>query len=77
VAFVTVPTLAADITKISKEELKSMLGNPDVIILDVNPERRWKAADRKILGAFREDPKDVESWMNKYTMDKTLVLYCA
>ncbi len=72
----TIPTLAADVTKISKGELNSMLGNPDVIILDVDRERSWKARDRKIRGAFRENPKDIKSWAGRYTKDITLVLYC-
>ena len=76
VGTLTIPTLAADVTKISKGELNSMLGNPDVIILDVDRERSWKARDRKIRGAFRENPKDIKSWAGRYTKDITLVLYC-
>ena len=74
--FTIMPTMAADLTKISKEELNLMLGNPDVIILDVDRERSWKARDRKIRGAFRENPKDIKSWAGRYTKDITLVLYC-
>ena len=76
VGTLTIPTMAADLTKISKEELNLMLGNPDVIILDVDRERSWKARDRKIRGAFRENPKDIKSWAGRYTKDITLVLYC-
>jgi hypothetical protein len=68
---------ATDVPRITKEELKSMLGNPDVIVLDVRSDSDWKASDQKILGAVRENPNVSESWAGKYPKTKTLVLYCA
>jgi 3-mercaptopyruvate sulfurtransferase SseA len=64
-----------DVPKITKEQLRSMLDNPDVIILDVRPEEQWKASELKIRGAVHEDPDTVESWADKYQKDKTLILY--
>jgi len=77
----TIPAIAADapritdVPRITKEELKSMLGNPDVVILDVRGAKQWKASEKKIKGAVWEDPGDMESWTDKYPKDKTLVLY--
>jgi hypothetical protein len=71
----TIPAIAADVPRITKEELKSMLGNPDVVILDVRGAKQWKASKKKIKGAVWEDPGDTESWTDKYPKDKTLVLY--
>jgi hypothetical protein len=68
-------TIASEVTKISTGELKAMLGNPDVVILDVDRKGNWKDRDRKILGAVRQNPKEIQSWMNTYPKDKTLVLY--
>jgi rhodanese-related sulfurtransferase len=68
-------TIASEVTRISTEELKAMLGNPDVVILDVDRKGNWKDRDRKILGAVRQNPKEIQSWMNTYPKDKTLVLY--
>jgi len=68
---------AADVPRMSKEELKAQLGNPDIIIMDVRTEGDWKSSQYKISGAVRENPSTVESWMAKYPKDKTLVLYCA
>jgi rhodanese-related sulfurtransferase len=72
-----VAVTAADVPRITKEELKSMLGNPDVIVLDVRKDSDWKASDQKILGAVRENPNDSESWAGKYPKTKTPILYCA
>ena len=69
--------LSADVPRMTKDELKALLGNPDLVILDVRASSDWTASDLKIKGAVREDPSDTESWANKYSKDKTLVLYCA
>lgn len=66
---------AQEVPRIAKEELKSMLGNPDTIILDVRPVEQWTRSDRKIPGALHEDPRHVKSWAGKYPKDKILVLY--
>jgi len=68
---------AAGTPKITSEELKAKLGDPDLVIVDVRRAGHWEASDRKIAGAAREDPKDVEGWAGKYAKDETLVLYCA
>ena len=72
-------TIAAETApRITQEELKEMLGKPDVIILDVRSASDWKKGEGKILGAIREDPdKATKSWAEKYSKDKTIVLYCA
>jgi len=69
--------LSADAPRMTKDELKAMLGNPDLIILDVRSGMDWTDSDLKIKGAIREEPDDIKSWANKYPKNKTLVLYCA
>ena len=64
------------IARMTKEELKALLGNPGVIILDVREPDDWNKSRDKIAGAVREDPeKDVKTWAQKYPKDKTLVFY--
>lgn len=77
VGLLAMPSLAQDVKKMSIEELKGMLGNPEVIILDVRSSADWKLSKVKIKGAVREDPEKVDTWMSKYPKDKTLVFYCA
>ena len=69
--------LAQEAPRITKEELKEMLGNPDVIIIDLRLGRDWENSELKIEGALREDPGNLNSWISKYPREKTLVLYCA
>jgi hypothetical protein len=66
---------AAEVPRMTKEELKDKLGDPNLILLDLRAGRDWKSSEFKIKGAVREDPADVKSWDNKYPKDKTIVLY--
>jgi rhodanese-related sulfurtransferase len=69
---------SAQVPRMSKEELKAMLGNPDVIIIDVRQPVDLAKSNMMIKGAIREDPKqEVKSWVDKYPKHKTIVLYCA
>ena len=68
---------AEEVPRITKQELKPMLDDPAVVILDVRAGRDWKGSEKKIKGAIRENPKRFESWARKYSKEKTLVLYCA
>jgi rhodanese-related sulfurtransferase len=68
---------ADEVPRMTKEQLKALLDDPDVVILDVRTSRDWKGSEKKIKGAIRENPKGFESWAHKYPKDKRLVLYCA
>ncbi len=65
------------VPRMPKEELKALLGNPDLITIDVRLGKDWADSDVKIKGAIREDPEAVEAWVQKYPKDRTYVLYCA
>jgi rhodanese-related sulfurtransferase len=77
VAVFATPALAQEAKRMSIEELKGMLGNPDLVIVDVRRDEDWTKDKNKIKGAVREDPEKADTWMSKYPKDKTLVFYCA
>jgi len=77
VAFSASTAIASDVPRMSKEDLKSKLANPDVLIIDVRTEKDWKNTALKIKGALREDPSKSKTWIDKIPKEKTLVLYCA
>jgi len=77
VAFFSAPAVAQEVKRMSIEELKSMLGNPDLVVVDVRRGGDWTSSKVKVKGAVREDPEKVDTWMSKYPKDKTLVFYCA
>jgi len=69
--------LSAEIPRMTKDELKALLGNSDLVILDVRASSDWKSSDLKIKDAIREEPGQINSWSNKYSKEKIIVLYCA
>ncbi len=68
---------SGDAPRMTKDELKAIMGNPDLLIIDVRYGKDWTDSDLKIKGAIREDPKAFDSWASKYPKDKILVFYCA
>ena len=66
-----------NVPRMTKEELKPLIGDPNVIVIDVRSMGDWQKDTLMIKGAVREDPVDVASWMDKYPKDKTIVFYCA
>jgi hypothetical protein len=68
---------SGDLPRMTKEELKGKLGDPEVVVVDVRSGSSWTDSTTKIKGAVREDPKGVENWIEKYPKDKTLVFYCS
>ncbi len=67
----------AEAPRIEKDKVRSMLDDPDVVIIDVRGFDQWQDSNKKIIGANFEDRDNIESWANKYDKNRTLVLYCA
>jgi len=64
-----------EIPRITKEQLKGMLGKPDVVIIDGRPAEQWKYSDQLIPGAVHEDPLTAQTWASKYDKSKKIVVY--
>ena len=66
---------AEEIPRMTKEELKPLLGRPEVVVLDVRFE--GGTAPTKIAGAVVENPDKVADWSSKYPKESRIVLYCS
>lgn len=64
-----------EIPRMTKEELKPLLGKPDIVVLDVRLGGR--NVPTRIPGAVYEDPGKVDDWSKKYRKEKKIVLYCS
>ena len=71
------PVLAADVPRMTVEELKAVLGNDNVVVLDVRSGRDWNSSEFKIQGAKRAEPGKINNWDGTYPKDNTVVIYCA
>ena len=76
-ALFAMPAAAQEAKRMTIEELKGMLGNPNLVLIDVRQDSDYKLSKVKIKGAVREVPEKVDTWLSKYPKDKTLVFYCA
>ncbi len=66
-----------DVPRMTKEQVKSLMGNSEFVIIDVRQPKDWDASGSEIKGAIREDPSNVPAWASKYPKKKTLLFYCA
>jgi hypothetical protein len=77
VAAFSLHAAAGSAPRITKEELKSMLADPELVIVDLRRTKDWNSSEYKIKGAVRADPdpRKVESWAGGYGKEKTFVVY--
>jgi hypothetical protein len=45
-----------EVPRMAKEDLKAVLNDPNVVVLDVRASSDWNRSERKIKGAIRENP---------------------
>ena len=64
-----------EMPRITKEELKDLLGNPGVVLLDCRPEEQWSTSEQKLPGAIHENPLEVTSWASKYSKESKIIIY--
>jgi hypothetical protein len=68
---------ADDVPRMDKDELKALLDNTDVVILDARTSSDWNQSENKIKGAHRLDKSNAESVEMMYSKEKTIVIYCS
>jgi hypothetical protein len=73
--FTVVSAASIEVPRISIEQTKQMLTDPEVLIIDVRTAKSWWKSPTKILNAVREELGSVEQWAGKYPKDKTLIFY--
>lgn len=61
----------------TKDELKAVMGDSQVVILDVRTGRDWSNSEFKIKGAIRVDQGKIDATAEKLDKGSKIVLYCA
>jgi hypothetical protein len=74
--FLVSPLVAGSVQIMDKDELKTLLGSDNLVILDVRLGKDWTSSEFKVQDALRVDGKDL-SVAEKYQKSDTFVLYCA
>ncbi len=61
---------------INPQELKSLLANKEVKVIDVRRKDDYAADNSAIPGASWFDPANIDRWCDTMPTDKELILYC-
>jgi len=77
IGLLTTHAFSDEIPMITKEELKPMLGSPDIVIFDVRLGSDYFSSDSKIKGAIRPDMGLLIWATADQYQQKSVVLYCA
>lgn len=73
---IAVPATASDeAPRMTKEELRRLLGDPDLVVIDVRV--GGDQAPTRIPGSKHERAAEVGTWAENYPKGKRIVLYCA
>jgi len=64
-----------EVPRVTKEELKELLGKPGTVILDCRPNEQFVESPQRIPGAVHEDPLKIPEWAPKYPKDARIVVY--
>ena len=77
VVFIAAGLALADAPRVTKDQLKEQMGDPDLLIVDVRLGTDWDASEFKIKGAVRVPLEEFLEWAAKYPKDTKMILYCA
>ena len=69
--------LAAEVEIMTKEELRKILDQDIVSVLDVRKGSSWTSSNAKIRGAHRVEARYFAAQTQKFPRGQTLVLYCS
>ena len=61
---------------INPQELKSIIDNKDVKVIDVRRKEDYTADNSVIPGSTWFDPANIDNWCTTLPTDKEVVLYC-
>ena len=77
IATITPVNATSHIPRITKEDARAKIDDPDVIFLDVRTGSDWRASGFKIQGAVYEEGRNFDKWIENYDPQKTYIVYCA
>lgn len=67
----------AEAELITPQELKAMLSEKGLVVLDMRNSRDWEESGKKIPSASRIGNTDIDSWAQDVDKDRKIVVYCA
>ena len=69
------PSSVEQVPRLTMDQVKDMLGKPDVVIVDIRYIKQYEESDRKLPGAVFVQPEGLDEFAQKYPKDKTYIFY--
>ncbi len=70
------PSSVEQVPRLTKEQVRDMLGKPDVVIIDIRFIKQYEQSDRKIPGAVFVQPENFDEFVKNHPQkDRTYILY--
>ena len=70
------PTSLEQVPRLTKEQVKEMIGKPDVVIVDVRYIKQYEQSDKKLPGAVFVQPENFDEFVKNHPQkDTAYVLY--
>jgi len=69
------PSSVEQVPRLTKEQVRDMLGKPDVVIIDIRFIKQYEQSDRKLPGAVFVQPENFDEFVKNRPKDNTYVLY--
>jgi rhodanese-related sulfurtransferase len=66
-----------EVQSVNPATLKGMLGDPQLMVIDVRTPSAFADSKTMIKGAVRQDPGKVPTWGKTLPKDKKIVVYCS
>ena len=75
-AYSAMPTTVEQVPRLTKEQVRGMLGKPDVVIVDARYIKQYEESDRKLPGAVFVEPEKIDDFVRSHPKkDATYILY--
>ncbi len=69
------PASVEQVPRLTMDQVKDMIGKPDVVIVDIRYIKQYEESDKKIPGAVFVQPEGLDEFAQKYPKDKTYIFY--
>lgn len=70
------PSSVEQVPRLTKEQVRGMLGKPDVVVVDIRYIKQYEQSDKKIPGAVFVQPEHFDEFVKNHPKkDATYVLY--
>ncbi len=70
------PSSVEQVPRLTKEQVRDMLGKPDVVIVDIRFIKQYEQSDRRLPGAVFVQPENFDEFVKNHPQkDRTYVLY--